>query len=194
MRKLAIVSFSFSFAIIMMQYVLNINSTPLLLIWIAVLAPLCILLKNDVRLAALLVLAGLFAGVAWNAFYYNLFFMPLEKLEGQTQTVRAIVVNYPKQLDYGISLPIKVLLDDSPNVRATLYIYDSAENQKFEPGEIIEVTASFRRADYDPEITSLLAKGEFLILRATDAAEVIGKDKFSFLYLPAKFSHTVSGK
>ena len=105
MRILATISFSFAAS------VFGANSLLPQRIWLpcaAGLAVLCLLvwfacgaLPRKRRLAAVLVLAGLSAGLAWTAGFNGIFFEPARALDGRTVWLEGVVEDYPQQSDYG---------------------------------------------------------------------------------------------
>ena len=183
MRKLAIVSFSFAAAIFLAHYILPFG---LLLTAAGVTAVLSIIglvlkpakvkvIPERICLRLIVVLISLTAGFVWSFMFSVLFTSPAGNLHEQTETVTAVVTNYPERMSRGYRVLITVHQDDYRPIGARLRYFTTTE---LAPGDIIEFRGRFIRTDgmYESErIDSMSSRGAFLsALHAGGEIEVIG--------------------
>jgi competence protein ComEC len=167
MRTVAAVALPFSGAVFASQYLLPGR------LWLpagmlcAVLALLTLFLRGDRRLRLLLVALGLSAGFLWCRGYDLIFYAPAQELDGRTVVLDATVEDWPRETDYGVSLPVRVHAEGRPDFDALLYA--EASQAALEPGDEISVIAACRLAERTKggeEITYYTSRGVFLIATA----------------------------
>ena len=193
MRKLALAAVSFSAAVFSSHYLLP----PSALVWCAVafaaLTAVAFLFKREARPHIIMITLGLAAGFLWTFTYTSLFLAPAQSLDGTTESVTAVVADYPETTDYGAALTVRVAVPGRRSVKTQLYIY--GELPAVKPGNQITFTGRFRLADtiYGEKTDSFKARGIFLL--ATLKGEVAVTDaSSSLLSFPAELRHAVLEK
>ena len=142
--------------------------------------------RGRLRLAAVLVLSGLSAGLLWTAAYDALFFQPARELDGRTVLLRAVVEEYARQTDYGFSVLVRGGEEGAWTVPAVLYTDD--QGAQLRPGDEISVVTHCTLADHTPageEITYYTAKGIFLIGETYGRLEVVRPELPAPIHWPA---------
>lgn len=185
MRKLATAAFSFSAAIFLAQYVICENWLLYCAIFPTVIALICLFVKKScIRLRILLAAVGLAAGLLWNLGYFHLFVEPAETLNNRTETVSAVVSEFPEKTDYGNKLIINVFTEDGSGIKTILYIYNDV-TIALEPGDEITVTARFALSSVmnDEETDLFVSKGIYL-LAYTNGDYIKTGSESSIKYLP----------
>ena len=178
MRKLAIISFAFSAAV----FAANGPVPEEALIPAGLcLALLCAavgqtrgLLSTRRRLAAVLSLAGLSAGLIWTALFTSLFFQPARALDDRTVRVWAVVEDYPRQTDYGWSVFARGQAEGS--VTIPMVLYTDSQGEALRPGDRVSAVVHCTLADRTrsgEEITYYTAKGIFLQGQAYGRLEIV---------------------
>lgn len=193
MRKLAIVSFSFSAAVFGANYLLPESTWLPLGILMALLCPVCWrLLRGKKRRAALalsLCCAGLAFGCLWTAAYTAVWFQPARDLADQTIRMEATVKEWPQPEEYGWSVPVQVETDSF--VTLTAILYTDEQGAGLRPGDKISTVARCILGDRTfsgEEITYYTAKGVFLRATAYGGLEVERPDRIPFRHWAAVLS------
>lgn len=195
MRKLATAAFSFSAAIFLAQYVICENWLLYCAILSTVIALICLFVKKScIRLRILLAAAGLTAGLLWNLGYSHLFVEPAETLNNRTETISAVVTEFPEKTDYGNKLIIRVLTEDGPRIKTILYIYDDA-TIALKPGDEITVTARFALSSVmnNEETDLFVSKGIYLLAYTNGDYSKTGSD-FSIKYIPQYIKNAIKSE
>lgn len=191
MRKLATAAISFSAAVLLAYFFLPIS-------WLlygasvaAALSVTCLFFKGTFRLRVVLVSLGLAAGLFWSFLYTTVYYKPAEILSGLTADVTAVVLDYPMATDYGSKVLIRVKADGVPGIKTQLYIF--GENPEVQPGDRIELTASFRLADsvYGEKTDAFLSKGIYLLATLKDDIRLTGT-KDVFTGFPARLAYKLN--
>ncbi|MBQ4321218.1 MAG: ComEC/Rec2 family competence protein [Oscillospiraceae bacterium] len=158
---------AFSFAAGCVLYVLGIGG-----IWCAVIGAfllLCaagfrfLLKKNLLRKRLLLILICWAAGLFWCGGYDLLFLKPAERLHETADTILIYAADYPQAGTYGWTLDARTA---EGNRRIAVYDYEP-EIPEVSPGDLLEVTGTYYRADRyrDERTLTDYADGCFLRFR-----------------------------
>ncbi len=129
--------------------------------------------KDCGRLAALLVCAGLSAGLLWTGVYSAIFFAPARALDGRTVRLEATVSGYPQETDYGYSVSVRT--ETGGFVRLSAVLYGDGQFADLRPGDRISTVAHCTLGDRTfsgEEITYYTAKGIFLRAQAYGSLHV----------------------
>jgi competence protein ComEC len=169
---------SFSAAILLAQYLLPAAAqlwagAALLFVFIA---SVFIKRTKALRFAAL----GLAAGLIWNYAYGVFGLRAARALDGTTQTVKAAVLSYPEDTDYGKSVLIR-----AGKAKCRLYIYDD-DYVELAAGDEISVKAGFSLTGEKTGGDYYYSLGIPLFGYARGKPVVLGKAPFSILYIPAR--------
>ena len=190
MRRLAILSFSFSAAVFAANTLLPGGLLLPVGLGFGLLCLLCRFALRGVtrrrRLAAMLILSGLSAGLLWTAAYDALFFQPARELDGRTVLLRGTVAEYPQQTDYGFSVLVRGGEEGQRSVPAVLYT--DGQGAQLRPGDEIAVVTHCSLADRTQsgeEITYYTAKGIFLTGETYGKLEFFRPEHLSPRYWPA---------
>lgn len=184
MRKLATAALSYSAAVFLAEYLLSRG------LWLpagAVCALLALLVRRlrPARLRLFLIVLGLAAGFLWCRAYDAVFYAPAEALDGRTVLLDATVTDWPRETDYGVSVPVRVHTDGRPDIAALLYA--DADSAGLFPGDRVSVVAACRLAGHTKsgeEITYYTARGLFLTATAYGAMTVESPGRVSQRYWP----------
>ncbi len=190
MRKLAAAAFSFSAAVILSQYIAGGRFLWFAAAALALSSLSALFFSGKTRLRILLIVPALAAGFLWSGVHYAVFIAPASTFAGQTATVSAVVVSYSVETDYGSKLTVAVQPDGQARVKTILYV--NGDTPDVVPGNTIEVTARFKRADsvYGEQTDSFYARGVFLSAFA-DGAVTVTDDAEPLLYFPVRTAHAV---
>lgn len=164
MRKLAFIMFSFAAAAAIAEYLLP-DNMPLVFTGVFALAgAVSLFIKSEKKLAFVLIFFGLSFGMLWYFVYGMIFYTPAELMDGKTETVEAVVSNFPEETEYGSRAEIKVKVEGYPPVKTRLYVYDEIPAVK--PGDKITFPGKFTAADkiYGEKTEVFTSKGYFLFV------------------------------
>ena len=146
---------------------------------------------SQTRLRLMIILLSAAAGFMWSWTYTTVFIMPAWQYHNETKTVAAVVRSSPSPTARGYRVDCRIKNADGPDVGARLYYYDETP---LEPGDIVEATARFRRADgtedYD-RIDALTSRGAFLAGYVSGGVSVTGAEK-KLLSFPQRLSGAVA--
>ena len=171
MRKLACFALPFCCAAACAQLRL-ISARGLLVLGLAALvlilpAVLALRGRRTERLRAVLILAGVGAGLLWCAAFDRAVYAPAAALDGQTVRLEGTVLDWPRETDYGdISVTVEVDCGGLFPVSAVMYAHESYAG--LQPGDRISTVAGceLARFRHGEEVTYYTAKGVFLIVEA----------------------------
>jgi len=192
MRKLATASFSFSAAIIVSRYLLPYNWLPVCCAIAAAASFTGLLMHGYMRMRVIISLLALAAGFIWSWTYTAVFVMPSGRLNAQTETVAAVIKDYPSATARGYRVDGVVRPESGPAVGARLYYYHET---RLKPGDTVEFTARFLRTDgmSDGErIDALSSRGAFLAGYISGDIKVTGSGG-RFAGFPQRLAQAVAG-
>lgn len=186
-RKLALFAAPFAAATVLCCYAVTAKTALWLGCLCALFAVPCVFLQGKTRIRGLLPALGAAVGFLWFAGWTAVFVSPALELADTTATVTATVVDYPVDMDSGVSLDVR--LEDGTAVR--LYVrFDYAA----EPGDKLTVTAKFARADFlfGEEFTYYTARGVFLLAYANEGdVERTPAEHTPIRFLPRVWAHAL---
>lgn len=191
MRRLALVSFSFSAAVFLCNYLLSRS------LWLGA-AGCCVVcfgivfavLKGNRRELLCLISAGLFAGFVWTTVYDAVFFAPARELDDQTVRMSAVVTDYPRQRDYGWQVSARMETQQGRTLHVLLYTDE--QGAQLRPGDRIESVAHCTlgtTSSAGEEITYYTAKGIFLWGKCYGTLHVERPANIPIVYWPAHMAH-----
>ncbi|NLF34407.1 MAG: DNA internalization-related competence protein ComEC/Rec2 [Clostridiales bacterium] len=185
MRKLAVFAASCSAAVFGWQY--GVPLLPLLL-----LLPAAIPAEHR-RLRLLLVAAGLAAGLSWCALYQGIFYQPARQLAGRTVAAEATVTGWPRETEYGFSVPVSLRAASGPGIKAVLYADDLPAGTA--PGHVLSTIAACRLSDVvrGESIDAYSAKGIFLFATAHGEITITRPEVVPLRHWPAYLSRALIG-
>lgn len=191
MRKLAMVSFSFSAAVFLSIYLPDTAAAPIgcALFAVAFVAGLLVL-KGRPRLVCCLVCAGLACGFLWTQIYSAVFFAPARDLDAQTVRLQAVVTDYPSERDYGWQVSAVMKTEQGTSLKILLYLDEQGEHLR--PGDRIESVTHCTLgsiSSHGEEITYYTAKGIFLWGRCYGHLTVSRPERIPIRYWPAHLAH-----
>ena len=190
MRKLATAAISFSAAVLLTHYLVPASWLVYCCAVFAAVSFTGLFFKENARLRIFIVCFSLAAGFIWCFIFSAVFYRPAEKLNGNTETVSAVVCGVPDETEYGSKVLVSIRLSGAPAVKTQLYIYGSIPALK--PGNTIKFTASFRMADtiYGEKTETFISRGIYLLasirgdLKITDTAEPVS-------FFPTRLAHAL---
>ena len=191
MRKLAALSFSFSAAVVLCQYMIPQAAW----LWAAVACLILfgggfLFLRGNRRLRLCLVCAGLAVGFVWTAFYDAVFFAAARKLDDHTIRMSAVVTDYPRQRDYGWQVSARMETQRGRPLHVLLYTDDQGADLR--PGDRIESVTHCTlgtTSSAGEEITYYTAKGVFLWGKCYGTLSIDRPENIPVPYLPAHLAH-----
>ena len=188
MRILGIFSGAFGLCILLVNYVAAQEIwIPLFFFCMGLFAGSCIFRKENrrKRLAALLIFSGALAGVLWMQWYTRMYFLPAKELDDSTIRMSAEVMDYPRETEYGFSVPVKV---KSADKTIKTLLYTDEQGAQLQPGDRITTIAhctAANRSSRGEEITYYTAKGIFLWAQAYGKLEIERPEKIPLSRIPA---------
>lgn len=198
MRKLAIFAFSFAAAVFAADYFLPEEALAPAGLVLAALWLVFFLLRRAGsrrrRLAALLVCAGLSAGLLWTAAYTAVFFRPARALDDRTVRLTAAVAEWPQETDYGYSVLVRTETESFVRLSAILYVDEQGADLR--PGDQISAVAHCTLGDRTfsgEEITYYTAKGIFLRAQTYGRLDIQRPERIPLQYWPAVLSRALKG-
>lgn len=194
MRKLAIFALSFSAAIFLSQYAIPEGWLLYLSGFFVLLGVFAVFFDDKRRLPALLLAFGLSIGFLWNFGYTQIFFNPAKALDGQTISIEAEATAYSEATSYGAKVKVKILREDSPDIKAVLYLNDEAPD--IAPGDRLELRARLKQATtiQDSEVDYFTAQGIFLFAYQSGELRVSPPEGSGIKYIPAKMVRFLKDK
>lgn len=194
MRRLAAAALSFSAAVFLAVYRIEIGRLPMLAALLALLGAVLLLLrKKALRLpAAALLFAAL--GLAHVFAYTNRTQIRAADIAGQTVTVEGSVLDYPDVYERYNRLRIRIDGGDLPHAKAIVYDNDQSLTE-VRPGDRVCFQAAARTADtlYGKPYDNYLVNGFFYRLTIRGEAELTPA-RFSLRTVPVKLQRFLSGR
>ena len=191
MRKLAAVSFSFSAAVFACNYVLCsslwLGAAGVFLVFFAA---SFLLKKGKGRRLLSLICAGLCAGFIWTYFYDAVFFAPARELDDRTIQLSAVVIDYPRQRDYGWQVSAKMETQQGRTIHVLLYTDE--QGAELRPGDRIQSVTHCTlgtTSSAGEEITYYTAKGIFLWGQCYGTLHIDRPETIPLRYLPAHLAY-----
>jgi len=192
MRKLAIATLYFSAAVFLSMYI--IPHDLLLICGAAVIfcSGAAVFFGGIMRKRIIIALLSLAAGFLWCYSYTCIFIKPYWALHEETISITATVTDYPvARQTRGYRADASIKLDGHPKTGVRLYYYNNVE---LEPGDIINISAKFRRSDITDDgdrYDALSSRGLFLSASVTGSIEVIAKST-ELRYVPKKIAEQIA--
>jgi competence protein ComEC len=193
MRKLATASFSFAGALFISRYFLHHDWLLIAASAMALCSLIGLFFRNYTRLRIIIIFLSLAIGFSWSFFYTALFVEPSRQLHEQTETVSAIITDFPIERTRGFRVDVRISQNNAPSVSARLYYFQEID---LKPGDAVEFTAGFRRADETDEgdrLDFLSSRGIFLSAYVTGNINLTDSES-SLLYFPRILSGRISEK
>jgi len=194
MRRLAVFAFGFSLAIFTSRYFLSFD---LLLIYAAVFAFLSmigLLFCGNKRKRIIITLLSIAAGFLWFFIFTSVYVIPYLSLHDESKTVTATVTDYPVKRDpRGYRVDASLKIDGHPATGVRFYYYNETY---FEPGDVIEAAAKFRRTDITDDgdrFDALSSRGLFLSAGVSGEINVISKSN-SLRFIPKRIAENIALK
>lgn len=164
MRKLAWISLSCSASIFLAYYILPLSVLPVIAVCCAALSVPCFIFRRR-RYAVLrgfLCLLGAALGLTVFVLHWNRTMGYATGMDGEELTVTARVMEYPLEAERYTRLHLK--MTEAPKLDMMLYDYDGVSDGDLIPGDLVRVTARFRRADlrYGERSDSYVTKDVYL--------------------------------
>ncbi len=147
MRKLAWISISCAAAIFLAYYMLPLSLLPPAALCFAVLSVPCFFLRKrrDAFLRGFLCLLGAAVGLTAFVLHWNRTMGYAAEMDGEELTLTARVMEYPLEAERYTRLHLR--MTGKPKLDMLLYDYDGILENGLVPGDLVQVTARFRRAD-----------------------------------------------
>ena len=143
---------------------------------------------EDKRLRLVLCAAGLALGLLWSWGYDMCTVYRAEQLAGTEGTVTAQAADWPEMGTYSVSVEVRLLHPDGPELGAILYFYPGdGELPDIKPGDTLTCTAGLKLADTIAGEKSgyYYAKGIFLTASAQGVPSVTPAEAVPLKYWPA---------
>ncbi len=193
MRKLAWVALGFAAAAGLAEYLLPVKGLPYFAAALALLSPLCLLMRGGQRRKALVCVGAAVLGLLCWLTHYVRHVAPCEALAGQTVTITARVTDYAQSWPDYERLEVRVT-DGAPEERAVLFLYDGTL-PSLRPGDIIQAqvrvtSAVTRRGERSHTYT---AQGKNLLGYIQGTVTVTGRSNRAWLYFPQEICQWVKG-
>ncbi len=191
MRILAIFSLSLSAAVFAANYLLPASALLPLALCFLLSGALLLLFRRKWLRGIELVLFGLAVGLSVFLIKYKTVTVPCHKLDGQSLTFRACLLDYPDVYEDYCRAEVKVSDENLPAVNALLYVNDLSLKD-VGPGQILEISGKLRTADrrYGKEYDRYNAKNIFLTVNAGSAVST-GETKLSVPALSSGIRRTL---
>lgn len=188
MRRLAWFASAFGAAALLACYVVPLNRLVGLGLACALAAGLVWLALRTRGGRFVLLLAGLAAGFFWFRGWTDLRLAPVEALAGTTAPVRAVITDYPAPTGYGWRAEAEI-----SGVPALLYT--QGDGAGLRPGDVVNATASLKRADIrrEEQTTSFTSRGYFLLAYAKGELELTRPDRAPLWTLPKRWARALKG-
>ena len=147
MRKLAWISLACSAAVFLSYYILPLAVLPAAALCCAALSVLCFFRRkrSDTLFRAFLCFLGAALGLTAFVLHWNRTTGYAVGLDGEELTVPARVMEYPDEAEHYTRLHLR--MTGKPKLDMLLYDYDGNADDSLSPGDLVQVTARFRRAD-----------------------------------------------
>jgi len=192
MRKLACAALYFAVAVSISHFFVS-HENLLLFGGIAfVLSFSGLLFRGNNRLRIMIALFFLSVGFFWYFIFTAIYVIPYRYLHNEIETVVSIVTDYPvARQPRGYRVDASLLTNDQPSVGVRFYY---SEEQDLKPGDVIKVTARFRRTDITDDGSSLdilSSKGIFLSANISGRIEII-ESRPRLRYTPKIIANTVA--
>ncbi|MBR3473900.1 MAG: DNA internalization-related competence protein ComEC/Rec2 [Oscillospiraceae bacterium] len=194
LRKLAVLSLSFSAAVFAADYWLPLRLLPWMTGAFAFLFLLLALPRRRWLLGFTLAAAGLALGFLSFYLHAQRTLIPAQKLDGQTLSISGEVCSYPQTFDDYSRMEILVSGTELPRGKMLLYA-DGDALAAFEPGDRILCTAKLKRPDlrFGERYDSYLSRGIYLTGNAQSEPQRIGGGS-SLGTMPLRLNRAVSEK
>jgi len=150
--------------------------------------------RGFIRLRIMIALLSFAVGFLWSWSYTSLFAKPYWEYHDEIRTVNAVVSDYPvERQPRGYRVDTTIKTEGSFPVSVRLYYYNEAA---LVPGDIIEISARFRRTDITDDgdrFDVLVSRGIFLSAYLPGDIKVIGADP-GFLHFAKKIANSIAVK
>lgn len=185
MRKLATAAIAFSATVFISHYLVAPEYFLLCAAICALLSFIAIILKNEARTRALLILLAAAVGFLASFISYNYKTLPAREISDKELVVTARVTDYPEIYDDYAKIAVKLTGDSAPKLRAELYSFGDEVNGLM-PGDLISANVRLKAADerYGEAFSANNADDVYLLCYLNSELEVTGKSRLSFLYFP----------
>ena len=185
MRKLATAAISFSATVFVSHYLVAPEYFLLCAAICALLSFIAIILKNEARTRALLILLAAAVGFLTSFVSYQYKTLPAREISDKELVVTARVTDYPEIYDDYAKIAVKLTGDNAPKLRAELYSFGDEVNGLM-PGDLITANVRLKAADerYGEAFSANNADDVYLLCYLNGELEVTGKSRLSFLYFP----------
>ena len=194
MRKLAVAAFSFGAAIFVSHFILPYDLLLVSSVVAAAFAAAGFFLTGHKRVRFVIAVLSISTAFLWSWSYTTFFVKPYWELHDEIITTEATVTDYPvERQPRGYHVDVSIRQGGLPVTGVRLYYFDEAE---LSPGDIIEITARFRRTDTTDEgerFDALSSKGVFLSAYISGGINTIGADS-GFRYIPKNIAERISVK
>lgn len=186
-RKLAFISIGYSFAIFAAHYILPTDRLYIAAAITAVSALFALIFKGRTRQIILLTVISAAVGLCAYRMHYDRTLLPCEELAGRKMYLDVEVLDYPTENERGLSLPVRPLNDDVPNVRMLLFDY-GYELRDAAPGDSVSAVLKLSSADRigGEENDSYISDGVYLRIYPGGAVELKHNNDRSLRYLPQR--------
>lgn len=147
-----------------------------------------LLLRGRARKRAVVLLSGAAFGFCWFALWTHLFVSPSDALTGQSVSRSAVVLDFPRQTNAGCAVDVET----DNGVPTRLFVRGDLSAA---PGDRLEVTADFVRADFlfGEENTQFSSRGVFLLAYADgEDVTVLPAERTPVRLLPRVWANRLS--
>jgi len=194
MRKLAVFAFYFSLSLFISRYFLPFDHLLFFAAVPVILSLTGLLFSGNKRKRVFLALLSLSAGFLWVLVFTNIYVLPYLSFHDETKTVTVTVTDYPVVREpRGYRIDTTIRIDGHPSTGVRLYYYNETY---LEPGDIIEVTAKFKRTDITDDgdkFDALSSKGLFLSASVLGDISIIGKSN-NLRFVPKRIAESIAQK
>ncbi|NCB73861.1 MAG: ComEC/Rec2 family competence protein [Clostridia bacterium] len=185
MRKLATAALAFSASVFLAHYLVPPEYLLLCAALCALLSFSAILLKNEARTRALLILLA--AAVGFMASFVSYYFktLPARDVSDKELVVTARVTDYPELYEDYAKVLVKLTGDNAPKLNAELCSF-GGELDGLRPGDLITANVRLKTADerYGEAFSANNANNVYLLCYLNGELEITGRSRLSFFYFP----------
>ena len=192
MRKLAIFSFFFAFALFVAHYLLHNDWLIISGVAAALLSLVGLLFTGNKRLRIFISLLAISVGFFWSFAYTAMFVSMHWELDGESSEITAVITDYPvERMPRGYRVDARILRDGAGDADVRLYYFESVELQ---PGDVVRTSVKLRRTDVTDDgerFDALSSRGIFLA--GNVSGEIVLLESFgSFRYVPRRIAHSIA--
>lgn len=196
MRKLLILTLSFSGAVAAAVYCLPGKSLPICALALALLAVLLGRRLNSLtRLRCRLFLFAAVAGLLWTWGYDLIFLRPATQWAGEQVEVTGRALEYSVSGEDYHSVVLRITLPDGNTCKIQLYDYDGLVPD-MKPGDLFSGTLYLRDAGLrqGEEIENYHSRGIVMIAYPEEPLSLTGQWEYDWIYGPKRLAHILSQK